>query len=203
MEALISGVFGGAFDPVHFGHIKPALDLVSRPQVGQLRFVPCGRHPYEKPMAPAEHRVRMLELVGRTPSTSIDVCAVKDESLLFTADLMARRRREHGAEAPLAFVLGRDSYLDFKNWERGEEILGLAHLIVLARPSDCKPESDGASLDELTRSPCGLTHFFDNRECDVSSTRVRDMLRTGRQPRGMIPGTVWNYIRRNGLYGVH
>lgn len=202
MGGRIRGFFGGAFDPVHFGHIKPALELAAHPRMETVHFVPCGAHPEDKRMAPAEHRVRMLELVRERPQTDIETCSIKDNSLCYTVDLMTHIRNNCAGQTPVAFVLGYDSYLGLSEWRRADEIPGLAHLIVLARADEETPERAHASLDELAESPCGLTHFFDNRRCDISSTRVRDALGAGRPPRGLVPGVVWNYIRRNNLYGA-
>ena len=201
----IRAFFGGAFDPVHFGHIKPTLELAMQPQVEQVRFVPCGhQHPEVKCMAPAAHRVRMLELVQTTPATAVEQCAVNDDALCYTVDLMDHLRGVYGSHTPLAFVLGYDSYLNLPSWKRADELREKAHLIVFSRVTDSAvSDSDGADLDALTQAPGGLTHFFDNSRYDISSTQVRDGLRSGRAPRGLLPGTVWNYIRRNHLYGVH
>ena len=196
----IIAFFGGAFDPVHFGHVKPALELCARTQIGQVRFVPGGEHPYAKNTESCEHRLRMLELVHKPPRLVVDGCACERTDLIYTVDLLEYARTRYGEDRSLALTVGTDGYHDMRNWKDAERIKDLAHIIVLTREACRGTAGKASSLDALALSSRGLTHYFDNTVVDASSTRIRALLNSGEQPAGLTPGAVWNYIRRHELY---
>ena len=203
---------GGAFDPVHFGHVKPALELVARPEIAQLRLVPCRVHADKTPAAAAAaHRLRMLELVAGG-DLAVDGRELERAGVSYTADTLDHLRAEVGDRRPLAFVAGCDVAARIADWERGARLPRLSHLIVLTRPplagagaSTRLPASsawrEARDLGALATRPAGLVYFMQNRPLDISSTTVRAMIRRRREPRYLLPGAVWNYIRRHRLYG--
>lgn len=198
----VIAIFGGAFDPVHFGHLKPALELCACPQIKEVRLIPCGFHPYAKNMTPAAHRIHMLKIVCRPPCLFVDDCACNDDRLLYTVDLLEFVRTRCGSDVPLALVVGDDAYSDMENWKKFHKISQLAHIIVLRRTLGGVSDQSTALPDAMTETSGGLTCHFANTVTDVSSTQVRKLLEAGKAPRGLIPGSVWNYIRRHRLYGV-
>ena len=210
--ALVIAVMGGAFDPVHFGHVKPALELVARPEIAQLRLAPCRVHADKAPaVAAPEHRLRMLELVAGG-GLAVDARELTRDGVSYTADTLDHLRAEVGALRPLAFVAGRDVAARIADWERGARLPRLSHLIVLARPGPglgpgAAPEAPSLpwrrarDLRALAARPAGLVYFMHNRALDISSTTIRAMIGRRREPRYLLPGAVWNYIRRHRLYG--
>lgn len=203
-------VMGGAFDPVHFGHVKPALELLAHPEITRLRLAPCRVHADKAPaVAAPEHRLRMLELVAGGGLT-VDARELARPGVSYTADTLDHLRAEVGDRRPLAFVAGRDVAAHIGDWERGAHLPLLSHLIVLARPAS---EGGGADatpalawrragdLRELTTRPAGLVYYLHNRTLDISSTTIRALIARRRAPRYLLPGAVWNYIRRHRLYG--
>ena len=213
MPGGIIAIFGGAFDPVHLGHVKPALQLLQREEIAQVVFVPSRLHPHKGrigDLASDEHRLAMLNLVLRPPGMVVDVREMQAEAPGYTVDTLRGFRAELGADAPLAFMMGEDAFGGVCHWRDYRQLLELAHVIVTRRP-DCAEvgadhpllEASGgpAELAELARWPAGRVCRFDNDVVAASSTAVRAMLERGEQPRYLMPGTVWNYIRRHRLYG--
>ncbi len=210
MQGGVIAIFGGAFDPMHFGHIKPALELAQREEIARIIFVPCRLHPHKGSVPGDEHRLAMLKLIARPPAMTVDTRELEAHDVCYTVDTLRGFRAELGADTPLAFVLGEDAFAGVCGWRDYQRLPELAHLIVTRRP-DCADadarhpllEASGgyATLGELARCPAGRVCRFDNTPVAASSTEVRRLLERGEQPRGLIPGTIWNYIRRNRLYG--
>lgn len=197
---------GGVFDPVHFGHIKPALELLSRPQISQVRLMPCRVHPDKgEAGAGARHRLRMLELVAGA-GLVVDGRELERDGVSYTVDTLGQLRAEAGDEQPLAFVVGQDTAANMPGWRCAARLPSLAHLIVLARP-DCgacllpPPWRRAEDLTALAASPAGCAYLVRNRPVAASSGAIRAMIRRREQPRYLLPGAVWNYIRRHRLYG--
>ena len=216
MRGGVTAVFGGAFDPVHFGHIKPAFQLLRCEEVGRLVFVPSRLHPDKgrigKDAGPDHdgHRLAMLRLVARAPGMSVDTREMRSDGVCYTVDTLRDFRTELGPGAPLAFVMGEDVFRGVPGWRGYRQLLDFAHLVVVRRP-DCAAADAGhpllaasggyVPLSELARCPAGRLCRFDNDPIAASSTEVRRCLERGEQPRYLIPGAVWSYIRRHCLYG--
>ena len=212
------GIFGGSFDPPHFGHIKSALSLLEFFPFQQIRFIPCQLSPHKKHVyASGEHRLRMLNLVCK----GVQELKVEDRELnrpppSYTIDTLIELREELGEQESLVLIMGLDAYLNFCTWHRYEEILSYCHLLLLHRPGyeiaefrelpnfECEKNLLDSCLGEditsLHKSPCGKIVISELEKIDISSTQIREMIASGEQPRYVIPGVVWNYIKRNKLY---
>ena len=214
------GIFGGSFDPIHFGHIKSALTLLERFEFEQICFIPCQLSPHkESSHADARHRWQMLNLVCDShPKLIADDQELKRQPPSYTIDTLLKLRKEYGEQQSLVLILGVDAYLNFCAWHRFEEILKYCHIILVKRPgysidkktsgveknTDCEREyynlNNVEEIKELTNSPNGKIYLSNLEEHDVSSTMIRNIISEGHQPKYLIPGNVWNYIRRNKLY---
>lgn len=198
-------VYGGAFDPVHLGHIKVIRSILSLPEIQQLRLLPCYQHPDKRHAhsSPA-HRLNMLKLVTRAP-TLIDTRELKRKGISYTVDTIESMRSEHPTLMPIALVLGQDVYAAIDTWREVSRLAQLTHLIVAARHTSLEMPTTlwqpVASLKELLQKPAGNVFLMHNPLIDISSHQVRNLIVSGQSARYTIPGVVWNYIRRNRLYG--
>ena len=200
---------GGIFDPPHFGHLKPALELTQRPEITQLRFLPCYQPPHKQTATSDVHRLTMLKLIEKPPAIVVDDYEIERRRVSYTVDSLRHFRRQVGDQQSLAFVLGQDTFQEIASWSRYRQLLELVHLIVTVRPgytiSDdhvlLQASGGWAPLSELAQVPAGKTALFENQTWDVSSSDLREMIARGGQPRYLMPGVVWNYIRRHRLYG--
>ncbi len=212
------GVFGGSFDPPHFGHIKSALALLEFFPFEQIRFIPCQLSPHKnKVHASAEHRLNMMNLVCK----GIEEFKVDDRELnrpppSYTIDTLVEIREELGEKQSLVLIMGLDAFQSFCKWHRYEEILSYSHILLLHRPGyqfshmqenpDLACEKEildsylGEDLTSLHKTPNGKIVISELEEVDTSSTQIREMIAAGEQPRYVIPGVIWNYIKRNKLY---
>ena len=206
-QTRITAIYGGAFDPVHLGHIKIALHILAQPEISQLRLLPCYLHPdKKKPYATSAHRCNMLKLIAKD-SLIVDHCELNRKGVSYTVDTAKQLRETLGAKTPLALVLGLDAYTTINSWQNAEQLPSLLHLIVVARPKtkfEVGVSNSGwqsvDTLKEMTHHTAGMIHFMSEPLIDISSSQIRAMIAQGIQPRYQLPGVVWSYIKRNQLY---
>ena len=206
------GVFGGTFDPIHYGHLRSALELVERLQLRQLRLMPCAVPPHrDAPTCDARHRAAMVELaVAGEPRLACDSRELARAGTSYTIDSLAELRSELGEDCSLSLVMGCDAVLEITTWHRWQELLDRAHVVVIARPGWQLPDSGPVAqwlrkhrpLDasELHRRPCGSILVEELRPLAISSTEIRELLAAGRSARYLLPQVVLEYIQAHNLY---
>jgi nicotinate-nucleotide adenylyltransferase len=207
------GIFGGTFDPVHFGHLRPALEVMEQLQLDEVRFVPCRIPPHRHaPEAPVEHRLAMVErAITGQPGFRMDRRELDREGPSYSVDTLESLRTELGTDVPLCLMMGMDAFAGLASWHRWQDILTLAHILVVHRPGSAAPRGPGDPLtraatrdpDDLRRRPAGAVFFHPVTPLDLSGTAIRAMLRRGESPRYLMPDSVLEYIRMQGLYVTH
>ncbi|MDD3517103.1 MAG: nicotinate-nucleotide adenylyltransferase [Chromatiales bacterium] len=206
------GILGGTFDPVHFGHLRPALELLEGLPLDELRLLPCGVPPHrDAPAVSAAHRRAMLErAIDGQPGFRIDTRELDRPGPSYMVDTLASLREELGAACPIALILGMDAFLGLPTWHRWERIPQLAHLLVMERPGARLPE-DGPlaalvqtgradAAQALRESPSGRILTWSVTQLDISATRIRALVADGRSVRYLLPAAVNDYIHEHGLY---
>lgn len=204
-------IFGGTFDPVHFGHLRPAQEIAEALDVPELRLVPAQVPPHRgDPGAGAAHRVAMLEraLAGQERLV-IDRRELERDGPSYTVDTLTALRREH-PDRPLAMVVGEDAFASLTQWHRWSELPQLAHLVVMSRPG--APRILDAALENLSarcrvdkatalrEAPAGRLLALEVTQLDISGSAIRELVGAGRDPRWLLPDAVLDYIREHGLY---
>jgi len=208
----LEGVFGGTFDPVHYGHLRSALELVERLGLERLRLMPCARPPHRAaPQCGAEHRATMVELaVAGESRLCCDTRELRRAGTSYTIDSLEELRTALGAQTGLCMVVGCDAVLGIAGWHRWQELLDWAHIVVLARPGWALPQT-GVVADWLRRHrlgernalserPAGGILIEELRPLDISSTEVRHLLGAGLSARYLLPSSVLEYIESHQLY---
>jgi nicotinate-nucleotide adenylyltransferase len=217
------GVFGGTFDPVHFGHLRPALEVFETLSLREMRFVPVHQPPHrDQPEAgPKQRETLLLAAIGNdTPGLMVDNRELKREGPSYMVDTLISLRedkRNGVGDEPICLVLGMDAFLQLPTWHRWQELFELAHLVVTHRPGwemdgEIKAAMDAelaALWDErlvedvtgLEPSAAGKLLHLGVSQLDISATRIRELIAAGKSPRFLLPDAVWNLIRLQGLYG--
>jgi nicotinate-nucleotide adenylyltransferase len=206
-------VFGGTFNPIHFGHLRSALELLEQLPLAQLRFMPAQQPPHrDMPEVSAADRAAMVELaIAGEPRFCCDRRELQREGPSYTVDSLMSLRAELGAKRPLGLVMGCDALLGLPSWHRWEEIPELAHIVVLGRPGWSLPADGtvGALLRErsgdcssLESQPAGSVITQTLRPQDISATNIRALLQSGLSARYLLPDSVLDYIAEHGLYGT-
>ncbi len=205
------GIFGGTFDPVHFGHLRSALELFEKLPLAEIRFIPCRQPPHrESPVASPAQRLTLLQLaIAGEPKFRIDKREFTRSGFSYMADTLASLRAEQG-HRPLCLILGTDSFRGFCSWSRWTEIIELAHLLVMKRPGEPLPRDGllGHLLAlrftkvsaQLEQKAAVLFVPLEVTQLDISATRIRSQIGAGKSARYLLPDTVWEYIQEAGLY---
>ena len=205
------GILGGTFDPVHFGHLRPALEVQEALALEEIRLVPCHIPPHRpQPRASAAQRVAMLEAaVGRHPAFRIDTRELQRDAPSYTFDTLTSLREELG-DAGLCLLMGMDAFRDLTTWHRWRELIGLCHLVVMTRPgADIPAGGELAGFIRryrvpepagLRRRPSGRLLFQPVTALAISASRLRALLAAGLSPAFLMPEAVIEIIDREGLY---
>ena len=129
------GIFGGTFDPVHYGHIDSAKCLVAKLSLDTLYFMPCQQHPFHKhPGASPAQRADMLTLaVADEARLDIDTRELRRNGISYTVDSLQEIRNEHGDDTVIVFILGTDAFASLHQWQRWQSLLSLANMAVIER----------------------------------------------------------------------
>ena len=190
------GIFGGTFDPPHVGHLLAASDALEHLALDRLVLVPAATQPLkaDRVTAPAADRLAMVRLtVGSDSRLEADPVEVDRKGLSYTVDTLKDFSRRFPS-SEIFFLVGADVLSSFAQWRDPHTILELATLAVMRRA-----DSEGPVVEmdaELARRAA----FIPTRRIDVSSTEIRDRVRSGRSIHGFVTDAVAEYIGSHRLY---
>lgn len=208
-------LYGGTFDPVHEGHLAVARS--ARDRFGAtVHLMPAADPPHRAaPGASATHRARMLELaVAGERGLVVDRRELAREGRSYTVDTLRALRAEIGDAAPVALLVGGDSFLGLPQWKHWRELFDLAHFIVAERPGSTLDSAMPAALaaradgrwtdapDAFSRAPAGLIHRLRQPLNSASASGVRARIAAGEPWRELVPPPVAAYIDRHRLYAA-
>ena len=208
------GILGGTFDPIHYGHLRPAREVQQALALGQVRLIPAGEPPHRAaPKADAKQRLQMVErAIVEYPKFVVDDREIRHAGLSYTVETLESLRTEHG-ERPLCLIMGIDTFLDLESWHRWQQIPEMAHIVIMQRPGWSVNSIDTSALPKwttrrlapdaqtLSNSKFGRILLKMVTPQDISASRVRAAIARGESVRAWIPPAVLDYIRAERLYG--
>ena len=209
------GVFGGTFDPIHYGHLRLAEEVADRLRMTEVHIIPAHIPPHRAtPSVTSAHRLEMARLACMgNPRFRLDDRECRREGASYTVDTLTELRAELGSERPLCVLMGVDAYLALDTWSRWERLFQLAHIVIAHRPGfelDASQlpaslaavtlERRSGEVADLRAEPAGRVLAMDIPPLDISATAIRAALREGRSARYLLPDAVLDYIGRNRLY---
>ncbi len=207
------GIFGGTFDPIHFGHLRSAFEILQSLRFDEVRFMPAGNPPHRgSPVASAEHRLHMVRVAtAGQHGFVVDDRELRREGPSYSVDTLAALRAEHPLR-PLALIIGMDAFLGLPKWYHWREILALAHIVVAHRPGWRAPDigplgellADRGThrIGDLHQAKSGHIYVHDVTQLEISSTEIRELVAAGRSPRYLTPDAVLDVIESSGCYAV-
>ena len=209
-NAQALGVLGGAFDPVHIGHLRGAIAVREHLGLERVDLLPAAQSPLkDTATVTAADRLAMLEAaVGGVPGLGVDARELARKGPSYTVDTLIELRREVGQAMPLIWIVGKDILPALPKWSRWQQLLELAHLVILERPgSDSPPLAVTQWLDQhridqnaLLTSAAGGVMTLDQPVLDIASSDIRTLLAAGRDPRFLLPDVVMEYITQHKLF---
>ena len=195
------GIFGGTFDPVHYGNLRTAFELWQLLRLAEVRFLPSGNPPHrEQPLASADLRLRMVRAaVAGEPAFTVDDREIRRSGVSYSVDTLAELRAEYPRRS-LCLLLGMDAFLGLPHWHRWRELLELAHVVVAHRPGWKAPtlgplgevmvDRGTGSIRELHERTAGRVYVHAVTQLEISSTELRQLIVAGQDPRYLVPDDV-------------
>ena len=204
-------LFGGTFDPVHYGHLRCADQARHMLNLENLYLLPAGNPPHRTtPFTTAAQRLTMLGLAqAEFPSLSIDDREIQRSGPSYMVDTLKELRTEF-PHRPLLLLVGQDAANYLHSWYKWEQLFALAHLVTFPRLG-AKPEYRHDLAKQIKQRSCpdlqsllsldagGVLHL-ELELIDISATAIQSIIRLGRSPQSMLPEAVLSYINENRLY---
>jgi nicotinate-nucleotide adenylyltransferase len=210
------GILGGTFDPIHFGHLRLAEEMLELANLRQIRFIPAGTPPHrDSPQVSAQHRSAMVKLaIADQPAFILDAREVERTTPCYTVDTLRELRAEMGAAQPLCLLMGGDAFLQLHTWHEWERLFEFAHIVVGYRPGFTLEDSIHTAMptlrlhyqqrlctaDALSQRPAGGIAVLAIPELEISATLIRSRVAENRTIRYLLPNAVADYIHQHHLY---
>lgn len=205
------GIFGGTFDPIHYGHLRTAFELFATLRLPEMRFMPAGNPPHRsQTVAGNSLRLDMVRAAtAGQPGFTVDDREMHKQGPSYTVETLAELRAE-APRRPLCLIVGMDAFLGLPKWHRWRDLLTLAHLVVAHRPGWRAPSmgplgellvdhGTGTVLD-LHEAVAGRIYIHAVTQLEISSTDVRALIGAGGDPRYLMPDAVRRIILESGCY---
>lgn len=201
------GINGGTFDPVHNGHLRPALEVMHDLKLEEVQFIPCKKPVHKQDAnASTDHRVAMLELaIQRQPKFHLNTYEIDKDGQSYTVETLEALKGKYQDDA-LVLMMGTDSFAKFHTWHRWQDILNLANIVIMHRPGESVPLDCTSGFIYKTHKVVEFTKQSGQMldisvtQLDISSTEVRAALAEGRSVEYLLPPCVMEYISKQGLY---
>ena len=210
------GILGGTFDPIHYGHLRLAEEMLELANLRQIRFIPTGTPPHRTlPQVSAQHRSAMVRLaIADQPAIMLDAREVERTTPCYSVDTLSELRAEFGAAQPLCLLMGADAFLQLHTWREWERLFELAHIVVGYRPGFTLEDRIHAATPALrsqyqqrlcaaaalSRQPSGGIAVLAIPELEISATLIRSRVAENRTIRYLLPNPVADYIHQHHLY---
>lgn len=193
-----TALFGGAFDPVHNGHIEAARAAADRFELDRVLFVVSGRPPHKNAAAQGgyEDRYRMVELACRADprfeASRLEAPGRARGGKTYSIDTVERVQAALKTGDRLFFLIGRDAFEDIRTWRRADDLLASVEFLVLPRP--------GGSLDKIPIPSSARVRCLEGLSNPISSTGIRGRVARAEPIGEMVPAAVARYIAGRDLY---
>lgn len=205
------GFLGGTFDPIHFGHLRPALEIQQALNLQAVYLMPNYISPHKsESLASTQQRIEMVKLaILDTPSLQIDTQELLRKSPSYTIDTIKLLRAQH-PNASLCFIMGMDSLINFDTWHQYQEILNYCHLVISHRPGWAPEFNDTINtlvgihqtddVEQLHQKLSGCIYFQSTTQLAISSSAIRTQLIIDKPIDFLTPLSVINYIHNQRCY---
>ena len=205
------GIFGGTFDPVHYGHIKPALGVKDALHLGQLRFIPNREPPHrETPWLDVDQRLSLLKsALAEYDDVVVDERELRREGPSYMVDTLLSLKQDFPQQS-FCLIIGMDAFMGVNRWHRWRELFELCHIVVTQRPGFDESvatqhmDADDANflqqkitrnISDLSLQSAGKILLQSVPQLDISSTMIRDRLSRGEDISQWMPAAAYTQLR--------
>lgn len=206
-------LYGGTFDPIHYGHLRPVEALSGLIGLKEVIWLPNNIPPHRpQPEASSQQRLEMVRLALEPYSSfKVDTRELEKPTPSYTIETLKDFRKEIGDKQPLAFIIGQDSLLSISTWHQWDELLSVCHLLVCARPG-YQTNFESAKMqawlnknqtyqqEDIHCLPAGKIFLADTPLYNISATDIRTRHKAGLDCHDLLPNSVENYILQQQLY---
>jgi len=205
------GVFGGRFDPIHYGHLRTAFELLQALNFEEIRFMPCGNPPHrDQAHANAEFRFEMVAAaIEGQHGFVVDDRELSRKGPSYSVDSLNTLRTDFPLRS-IALIIGMDAFINLPKWYQWQEILQLSHIVVAHRPGWRLPDMGPLGellttrgthrVDDLHEAKSGHIYIHDVTQLEISSSEIRELISLDRIPRFLMPDSVCEIIKRTRCY---
>jgi nicotinate-nucleotide adenylyltransferase len=210
------GLFGGTFDPIHWGHLRSAEEVREELALDRILFVPASIPPHKKGQttAPASHRLEMVRrAVAKNSRFAVSRVEIKRPGPSYSIDTLRHFAGKSQGRDSYFFILGLDAFREIGSWKNFKQLFSLSHFVVTSRPGD-------AASNPLERTPVAVRnlfcydfnqrvyrhrsgtylHFVKLTDIAISASEIRRRVAAGKSIRYLVPLEVEAYIYKQGLY---
>jgi nicotinate-nucleotide adenylyltransferase len=197
------GIFGGSFDPVHYGHLLLAESAREQARLDEVWFVPAAVPPHKqaKTLSDDRHRVEMLQLaIGGHKAFQVSEIELQRGGASYTFETLEQIHAQRPSD-DLFFLMGGDSLRDLSTWRNPQRICELASILVVHRPDALVPDWEVLrAMMSAERFAAAPPMVVEMPLVDFSSTDIRARVAQGRSIRYRLPPAVEKYIETQRLY---
>jgi nicotinate-nucleotide adenylyltransferase len=202
------GIMGGTFNPIHYGHLVTAEEALSQFKLDRVVFIPTGQPPHKTNCKLASPEDRYLMTVMATASNShffVSGIEIEREGKSYTIDTLKELKLIYGESATFYFITGADAILEILTWKNPEEIITMCKFIAATRPG-----YNLSRIEELRKKLFKINanlqvtkesiSIMEIPALAISSTDIRERIKTNRPIKYLLPESVCNYLLKNDLY---
>jgi len=217
------GLFGGTFNPVHYGHLRAAKEVCEGFDLRSLYFIPSALPPHKdiQDVASVEDRLEMTRLaVAGNPEFVLSDVELKRPGLSYTIDTVKHFKKSLNADVDLFLVMGIDAFIEIDTWKSFKQLFRMLPMIIMTRPRpDSRPHSlEWENMTAFIQEKISRSYQFSAEDgcyrhdrhhpvyrfnismLDISGTRIRKQVQQGQSIRFLVPESVENYIYERGIY---
>lgn len=193
-----TGLYGGTFDPLHNGHMKVAQAAKNHLQLDRIIFIPAGDPPHktEQAITDKSHRLAMTKLAAEAEGAFVSDWELSNTEKSYSVKTV-QHFKELYPDDEIFFIIGADSFRDLPSWWHYRELMSLCNFVVVSRPDIEKSTFLSRFAGDETPP---RVFFLDDIFMDISSTKIRQMVKAGEDVSRLVPSAIAEYIENNGLY---
>lgn len=195
------GIMGGTFDPIHYGHLLLAESAIEQYKLDEILFIPSG-NPWLKDSSQVLDKKTRVSMTGiaieDNPHFALSTIEIDREGNSYSYETL-EILREKNPSTCYYFILGADSLLDIEKWKHPDRLMKSCTLLTAVR-DDCDMSALQKQIDYLKSTYDAQVEILPMKRMDISSTDIREKIKTGKSVRYLLPDSVREFIEKNHIY---